>query len=341
MEKFILGIESSCDDTSVSIIDFKGQILSNIVYSQIKEHSLYSGVVPEIASRSHLDKIDKLLYQALNNANIQLDDINYIAATGGPGLIGGVLVGTVFAKSLSSILSKPYYAINHLEGHVLSVGLNYNVKMPYLCLLVSGGHCMFVLVKEIGKYEILGETLDDSAGEALDKFAKMLGLGYPGGAIIEKLALKGDENKYHFAKPMIHDKSVNMSFSGLKTSARNLLLKINNLEDVLPDLCASFQKTVKDVLCNKLVKAINNIKNNYDINNFVVVGGVASNIYFRQYLEKTAKEYGYNFYVPDKALCTDNAAMIAFAALQRIKSNKPQSNLTFNPRSRWSLEDLN
>ena len=341
MAKLILGIESSCDDTAASIINFEGKILSNIVHNQIKEHAAYSGVVPEIASRSHLNRIEQVVLDALSRAGVLIKDLDYVAATGGPGLIGGVLVGTVFAKTISSILSKPYYAIHHLEGHILSVTLSHNIAPPFICLIVSGGHCMFVVVHRVGHYKIIGQTQDDSAGEALDKFAKMLGLGYPGGPIIETLAQKGNEDIYSFAKPMIGDKTANMSFSGLKTSARNFLLTHPEIgaKDI-NNLCASFQKTIKDILCIKAKRAIEQLMPSFETNKFVLVGGVAANLYIRKHLECTLNAQGYNLYVPDVNLCTDNAAMIACAALQRIKNHYLPSNINFAPKSRWNIEEL-
>ena len=341
MQKLILGIESSCDDTAASIINIEGKILSNIIHTQIEEHAPYSGVVPEIASRSHLNKIERVVSDALGEAGVAIQDIDYIAATGGPGLIGGVLVGTVFAKTISSILSKPYYAINHLEGHILSVTLSHNIDPPFICLLVSGGHCLFVLVNRVGEYKIIGQTLDDSAGEALDKFARMLGLSYPGGPIVEQLAKKGDEKLYSFARPMIGDRTANMSFSGLKTSARNFLLKHPELgENDINDLCASFQKTIKDILCIKSIRALEFVTSDLQTNKFILVGGVAANLYIRKHLDQTLNAHGYQLYVPDVKLCTDNAAMIACAALHRIKNNYPPSNINFTPKSRWSVEDI-
>jgi N6-L-threonylcarbamoyladenine synthase len=218
--------------------------------------------------------------------------------------------------------------------------LCHKISFPYICLLVSGGHCLFISVIGVGQYKIIGTTIDDAPGEAFDKFAKMLGIEYPGGPIIEKNAKNGDENKYSFAKPMIYEKSANMSFSGLKTSARNFLINNPNLnENNINDLCASFQKTVTDIFCIKAKRAIDIFEQNYKSNQFVIVGGVASNIYLRNKIESTIKERGYNLYAPTIDLCTDNAAMIANAGLLRIKNNIAPSELSFCPRSRWNIEE--
>jgi N6-L-threonylcarbamoyladenine synthase len=338
-KKFILGIESSCDDTGASVINENGEILSNILITQILQHASYSGVVPEIAARSHLQNISFIVEEALKKANITINDIDYIGATGGPGLIGGVLVGTVYAKALASSLSIPYYAINHLEGHILSVLLCHKISFPYICLLVSGGHCLFISVAGIGDYKIIGTTIDDAPGEAFDKFAKMLGLEYPGGPIIEKNAKSGDENKYKFAKPIIYDKTANMSFSGLKTSARNFIINNPDLTiNDINDLSASFQKTISDIFCIKAKNAINIFEKTHKSDRFVIVGGVASNIYLRNQLKNSIAQKNYNLYAPTIDLCTDNAAMIAYATLMRIKNGVKPTNLSFCPRSRWSIE---
>jgi N6-L-threonylcarbamoyladenine synthase len=340
-KKFILGIESSCDDTGASIIDNSRNILSNFLTTQTAQHAPYCGVVPEIASRSHLEKIGFVVENALKIANLSIHDIDYVAATAGPGLIGGLLVGTIYAKALASCLEIPYYAINHLEGHILSILLCEEISFPYICLLVSGGHCLFISVLGVGNYKIIGTTIDDAPGEAFDKFAKMLGMSYPGGPEIEKIARFGDENRFEFAKPIIHDKTANMSYSGLKTSARNFLIKNKNLnENDLNDLCASFQKTVGDIFSVKSKNAIDIFEQSYKSDQFVIVGGVASNLYLRNRIEKSILDKGYKLYAPQINLCTDNAAMIANAALMRINNNFPKSDLSFCPRSRWNIETL-
>jgi N6-L-threonylcarbamoyladenine synthase len=340
-KKLILGIESSCDDTGASIIDIEGKVLSNRLATQIAEHEPYSGVVPEIASRSHLENINFVVEGALRSAKVDIKEIDYIAATGGPGLIGGVLVGTVYAKALASCLDIPYYPINHLEGHILSAHICHKISFPYICFLVSGGHCLFISVGGVGQYKIIGKSIDDAPGEAFDKFAKMIGIKYPGGPIIEQNAKNGDENKYSFAKPMLYDKTANMSFSGLKTSARNFI--INNPElgkKDINDLCASFQKTIGEIFATKANNAINIFEQTYKSNAFIIVGGVASNLYLRDKIAKSIFDKGYMLYAPTIDLCTDNAAMIANACLMRIKANFPASDLSFCPRSRWSVEEI-
>lgn len=344
----ILGIESSCDDTGVAIIDSQFNILANIVISQKSEHSLYQGVVPEIASRSHMRNIKQAVELAFSEAKMKICDIDAIAATCGPGLIGGVIVGAMFAKSIASVLGKPFVAVNHLEGHTLTARLTNQINYPYLLLLASGGHCQYVKVLDLGKYRILGQTLDDAIGEAFDKVAKMMNLGFPGGPEIEKNAKLGDENRFSFPKPLINRMDCDMSFSGLKTAVR---MKIQELgQDKLSnqdiyDISASFQRTVSDIIYKKTKFAIEEYeKDNFCYNQsrpktLVVAGGVAANETIRLALKQVADEHEYNFVAPPVKLCTDNAAMIAFAGLERFKNGMINS-INFRPRARWSLEEL-
>ncbi|ACP53029.1 MAG: tRNA (adenosine(37)-N6)-threonylcarbamoyltransferase complex transferase subunit TsaD [Rickettsia africae] len=339
----ILGIESSCDDTAVSIITKNREILSNIIISQNTEHAVFGGVVPEIAARSHLSHLDKALKNVLKESNTKLTDISTIAATSGPGLIGGVIVGSMFAKSLSSALKKPFIAINHLEGHALTARLTDNIPYPYLLLLASGGHCQFVAVLGLGKYKILGSTIDDAVGEAFDKVAKMLNLAFPGGPEIEKRAKLGDPHKYKFPKPIINSGNCNMSFSGLKTAVRTLIMNLKEINDtVINDIAASFQFTIGEILSSKVqdaIRAYEQITNNFDKKNIVIAGGVAANKYLQKILSSCAKIYGYRLIYPPIHLCTDNAAMIAYAGLERY-NNKLFTPLNFCPKARWSLEDI-
>ncbi len=339
----ILGIESSCDDTGVAIVT-RSKILSNIVISQHKEHELFQGVVPEIAARSHLQNLEKALTMALQESAIALSEMDGIAATFGPGLIGGVIVGSMFGKSIASVLNKPFMAINHLEGHVLTARLTDNVQYPYLLLLVSGGHSQFIAVQSLGKYKILGQTLDDSVGEAFDKVAKMLNLSFPGGPEIEKRAQLGNIHQYILPKPIITQPNCNMSFSGLKTAVRILISKLGLVGDQeINDIAASFQYTVGVILCAKTQHSMamyeRFMAGSMPCKTFVISGGVASNNYLRTILKASVEQLGYQFVAPPPKLCVDNAAMIAFAGLERLQNNL-QSPLNFCPCAKWSLEEL-
>ncbi|ABV72988.1 sialoglycoprotease [Rickettsia canadensis str. McKiel] len=339
----ILGIESSCDDTAVSIITENREILSNIIISQNTEHAVFGGVVPEIAARSHLSNLDKALKSVLKESDTKLTEISAIAATSGPGLIGGVIVGSMFARSLSSALKKPFIAINHLEGHALTARLTDNIPYPYLLLLASGGHCQFVAILGLRKYKILGSTIDDAVGEAFDKVAKMLNLGFPGGSEIETRAKFGNSHKYKFPKPIINSGNCNMSFSGLKTAVRTLIMSLKEINDtVVNDIAASFQFTIGEILSSKLqdaIRAYEQMINNCDKKNIVIAGGVAANKYLQEILSSGAKTYGYQLIYPPIHLCTDNAAMIAYAGLERY-NNKLFTPLNFCPKARWNLEEI-
>lgn len=338
----ILGIESSCDDTGVAVITGDRKILSNVIISQNAEHADFQGVVPEIAARSHLANLEKAMKQALLESNIDITEITAIAATSGPGLIGGVIVGSMFARSLSSVLKKPFIAVNHLEGHALTARLTDNISYPYLLLLVSGGHCQFVAVLGLGKYKILGATIDDAVGEAFDKVAKMLNLPFPGGPEIEKRAKLGDSHKYKFPKPIINSGDCNMSFSGLKTAVRTLIMNLQEInDDIINDIAASFQFTIGEILSSKILEAIKCYEQiiNVSSKNIVIAGGVAANRYLQQILSKCAAIHGYELTCPPVNLCTDNAAMIAYVGLERYNSRLFNS-LNFCPRAKWSLEEI-
>lgn len=345
----ILGIESSCDDTAIAVVKDDKTILSNIVISQFKEHSPYKGVVPEIASRSHMSAIKLALEKSLEESGIKLEEVDAIAATGGPGLIGGVIVGTMFAKSLALGLNKPYIAVNHLEGHLLSPRLTNNLEFPYLMLLVSGGHCQFVAALGLGNYKILGETMDDAVGEAFDKTGKMLGMEYPAGPMIEKLALEGDPHRFELPKPLYKRPGCDFSFSGLKTAVSVIARSITRKQsmdchiadaprnDDLHHVCASFQYTVGEILKDRTSNAIKMFSELSDSKNFAIAGGVAANEYLRGQLQELLSKNGFTMYAPPMNLCTDNGAMIAWAGLEHFHEGHVSSQ-DFCPKARWGLE---
>lgn len=334
----ILGIESSCDETSASIVTENKEVLSNVIYSQITEHRSFGGVVPEIAARAHLEKIDYVVKKAISEAGIDISEVSAIAGTCGPGLIGGVIVGATFAKSLSMALSVPFIAINHIEAHAISVRLTENIEFPYLLMLASGGHCQICIVYSINNFEVIGKTLDDSVGESFDKVAKMLNLGYPGGPIIEKTSKNGNSKRFALPLPLCHKKSCDFSFSGLKTAVRIISEKsISNQLKI--DLCASFQKAVIDVMTYKIDIAIQTCeKNNIPLTGVVIAGGVAANQSIRQALQKLC--YGKNmlFFSPPISYCTDNAAMVAWLGVEKYKQQQ-FNDLNFQPRPRWPLNN--
>ncbi len=338
----VLGIETSCDETAVAVIDGPegdapvGRILANVVYSQLAEHRRFGGVVPEIAARAHLERIDGLVTQALDEAGLSLGDLDGIAATAGPGLIGGVMVGVMTAKALAFAHDKPFLAINHLEGHALSARLTEQVAFPYLLLLVSGGHCQLLTVEGPGRYSRLGTTIDDAVGECFDKTAKLLGLGFPGGPAVEKAARDGDGQRFPLPRPMWRKPGCDFSFSGLKTAVRLASEKID-LGDAhaVADLCASFQKTVGDVLVDRCTNAFARAA----MPALVVAGGVAANGYLRSRLEGVAASHGARLVAPPVKLCTDNGAMIAWAGIERLRLGLVDT-LDFRPRPRWPLDQV-
>ena len=339
----VLGIESSCDETAVSIVQSDKTILSNIVFSQLKEHEAFGGVVPEIAARSHVHHLHRLAKQSLEEADISIKQIDAIAATAGPGLIGGVMVGVMFAKGICSAANKPFIAVNHLEAHALTARLTSDLEFPYLLLLMSGGHCQILVVKGIGKYTKLGGTIDDAIGECFDKTAKLLGLPYPGGVSIEKRAKLGNEKRFQFSRPLLKQKNCNFSFSGLKTSVRNTIGEISELsEQDINDICASFQYTVTQIVLDRLQNAFSEFCREYsDIpnKNLVIAGGVASNQYLRKAMQLLSRQSGFELIAPPPKLCTDNGAMVAWTGLERLKLNMINS-IDFEPKSRWGLENL-
>ena len=342
----VLGIESSCDETAAALVNEKKEILGEALLSQ-EEHKSYGGVVPEIAARAHLEHMDEILEQCFAKTNLKLSDIDAVAAASGPGLIGGVIVGVMTAKALSIALNKPFIAVNHLEGHALAPRVSNDVEFPYLLLLVSGGHSQILVVKDVNEYERLGTTIDDATGEAFDKVAKMLGLGYPGGPAVEKLAATGNETRFTLPKPLIGTPDCNLSFSGLKTAVRKIietyapdgdLTHANIPAQDMADICACFQYTATDCLCRKLKRAISYFKQNYPNGKHLVVsGGVASNTYLREKLKNLAIANDLIFAAPLIRFCTDNGVMIAWAGLERFKKGLI-SSLDFKPRPRWPLD---
>ena len=339
----ILGIESSCDETAVALVgeNNKGEpeILSNIVSSQVDIHKEFGGVVPELAARSHIEKIDLIAKKALDESGVNLNDIDAVAVTAGPGLIVCLSVGLNFGKAIAASLKKPFIAVNHLEGHALSPKLNSNLNYPYLLLLISGGHTQFLSVEGLGKYKRLGTTIDDAVGEAFDKTAKLLGIEFPGGPQIEVLAKKGDPTKFNLPKPIINKGGCNLSFAGLKTAVLRITKNIKNENDKY-DLAASFQKTIEEILYKKSKVAFKEFKNiNGDRNKtFVVAGGVAANKKIRETLIKLCNEENFEAIFPPINLCGDNAAMIALAGLEKFKQNQ-FDNLDLPAKPRWQLDE--
>ena len=343
----VLGIESSCDETAVSIVRLKdkkdGEILSNIVFSQIDEHLPYGGVVPEIASRSHVESLGPLIDRALKEASLKLSNIDGIAATAGPGLVGGLIVGLTTAKGISLGANIPLVGVNHLEGHALTPLLTNKISFPYILLLISGGHTQLILVKDLGEYIQLGTTLDDAVGEAFDKAAKFLDLGYPGGPALEKISKEGSKNRFNFPRPLLKSQDCNFSFSGLKTSLIREVKEIEPLtQNDLADLASSYQQAIIDCLKAKSDRAISIAKDEYkdlDINYFVASGGVASNKAIGESLNELAVENNMEFVAPPIKFCTDNAAMIAWAGGLRLLSGQ-KDNLEISVKSRWPLSEM-
>ena len=313
-----LGIESSCDETSVSVVKNGREVLSNVINTQIDIHTIYGGVVPEIASRNHIDNISAVTKEALKEANVTLDDIDVIAVTYGPGLVGALLVGLSYAKALSFATGKPLIGVNHLEGHIAANYITYpELKPPFLCMMMSGGNTQIVHVKDYTDFEVLGKTTDDAVGEAFDKVARVVGLGYPGGPKIDKLAQEGEAN---IELPKAHTEGLNFSFTGIKTAVINLHHKDENINKA--DLCKSFEKTITEMLVQNVNKAIEQT----GINTIVLAGGVAANSYIRSEFEKIENA---KIYMPDLKLCTDNGAMIASAGYYNYLDGR-YSDLTLN-----------
>ena len=332
----ILGIETSCDETGIALYDSNKGLLGHTLHSQIDLHAEYGGVVPELASRDHIRYIIPLINQLLNKTSIAKEAINAIAYTAGPGLSGALLVGSTVGESLSFALGIPSIPVHHLEGHLLAPMLEDKKPVfPFLALLVSGGHTQIIHVKRIGQYDIVGDTLDDAAGEAFDKTAQLLGLGYPGGAALSKLAESG-KPKYDLPKPMLHSKDFDFSFSGLKTAVLTLVKKQPELTDIIKaNIAASFQESITEVLIYKTLKAMNSL----NLNQIVVSGGVGANKQLREKLTKSSQENNFKLFFPSLEFCTDNGAMIALAGYLRYAlSEKKDYRFTVMPR--WRLTEI-
>jgi len=340
----LLGIETSCDETAAAIVERDsagvGRILSNIVRSQLDEHAPYGGVVPELAARAHVSHLDHIIARAAAEAGVKLGDIDAVAATAGPGLIGGVLVGLTTAKALAAALHKPLIAVNHLEGHALTARLTDGLQFPYLLLLVSGGHSQFVLVRDVGQYERWGTTIDDALGEAFDKVAKLLDLGNPGGPAVEKLAKSGDAKRFKFPRPLLKEDRLDFSFSGLKTAVRLAAEEIAPLtpQDVA-DICASFQLAVTDIVIARARSALRRFRADLPDAEpvLVVAGGVAANQAIGAGLRAAAAETGARLVVPPIPLCTDNGVMVAWAGAERL-ARHDTDGFDVAAKARWPLD---
>ena len=337
-----LGIETSCDETAASVVRQDGdgniKILSNVISSQVNEHLKFGGVVPENAARSHAEKIDIIIKKAMEDSKCEFTELDGVAATAGPGLLVCLMVGLSAGKSIAGILKKPFLAINHLEGHALTPRIFNKVEFPYLLLLVSGGHTQFLIVDGIGKYKRIGTTIDDALGETFDKTAKMIGLEFPGGPKIEKLAENGNENAYVLPRPILSHPGCNLSFAGLKTAILKLSSKIKSEKDK-ENLAASFQKTINEILNVKCKSAMNEFSSTHKKSKkvFVISGGVAANKSIRNNLDQLSKEMGFENFFPPIELCSDNAAMIAWAGIERFK-NGIEDNLDVLAKPRWPLD---
>ncbi len=339
----VLGIETSCDETAAAVVTSAREIRANQVLSQLDEHAPYGGVVPEIAARSHLDHIDRLVAQAMEEAELALSELDGIAVTGGPGLIGGVIVGAITAKTLAQVLDKPLINVNHLEAHALSARLVADVPFPYLLLLVTGGHCQLVSIEDVGRYVVLGTTLDDAIGEAFDKTAKLLGLPYPGGPAIEAAAAKGDARRFDFPRPLRGRPGCDFSFSGLKTAVAQTVDKFPPGplgEKDIADVAASFQAAATDAILDRTRAGLETFGAAHPkARNLVVAGGVAANAALRSALDGLAGRLGYTLSAPPPALCTDNGAMVAWAGIERLGRGLTDP-LDFAPRPRWPLGEV-
>jgi N6-L-threonylcarbamoyladenine synthase len=317
------------------LVNADRQILAETVLSQLEEHRPYGGVVPEIAARSHLEHLDRLIERTMSEAGLRFGDLAGVAATGGPGLIGGVMVGVMMGKAIAAVGNLPFIAVNHLEGHALTARLTDDVAFPYLLLLVSGGHCQLLLVEDLGRYRRLGTTIDDAAGEAFDKAAKLLGLGYPGGPALERAAAGGDPRRIPLPRPMLGRPGCDFSFSGLKTALRH---QFTDHPDSAADLAASFQAAVIDCLADRTAHGIEAATALAPVTTLVVAGGVAANKALRARLEQVAADGGLRLVAPPISLCTDNAAMIAWAGIERLRRGMTDG-LDFAPRPRWPLDE--
>jgi N6-L-threonylcarbamoyladenine synthase len=341
----VLGIETTCDETAAAVIeradDGRGAILSNIVLSQIDQHAAFGGVVPEIAARAHVEAVDHVVAQAMKEAGKSFTELDGVAAAAGPGLIGGVIVGLTTAKAIALAHAKPMVAVNHLEAHALTARLTDNIQFPYCLFLASGGHTQILAVRAVGDYTRLGTTVDDAIGEAFDKTAKLLGLGYPGGPRVEHIAQYGDAARFPLPRPMQGRPDADFSFSGLKTALRLEAEAIAPLGDKdIADLCASFQQAVVEVVVDRLRSGLRIFRERFGApTSLVAAGGVAANQAIRKVLHRLAFEFGTVLVLPPTELCTDNGAMIAWAGAERLALGR-QDTLDVAPRARWPLDEV-
>ncbi len=339
----VLGLETSCDETGLAIYDSelndgKGGVLAQVLYSQVELHATYGGVVPELASRDHIRKLVPLFHELLIKADIKKTDIDAVAFTKGPGLIGALMTGALFGRTLAFGLGVPAIGVHHMEGHLLAPLLGTAVAFPFVCLLVSGGHTMLVKAQSVGQYEILGESIDDAVGECFDKTAKMLNLPYPGGPNVEKLAKTGNPKAYELPRPMLH-KGLDFSFSGMKTAVHNLIKDTENSQSdpqIRADICASFQYAVVDTLVKKCTKALQQT----GLKRLVIAGGVSANQTLRHTLEAALQTINAQVYYAPPELCTDNGAMIAYAGYCRLKAGQ-SDGLSVQCVPRWDMQTLN
>jgi len=336
----VLGIETSCDETAAALVTDRRTVLAERVLSQLDDHRPYGGVVPEIAARAHLHHVDRLIAETMAEAGCAFSDLDAVAATGGPGLIGGVIVGVMTGKAIALAANKPFLAINHLEGHALTARLTSGLEFPYLLLLVSGGHCQLLVVEGVGRYCRLGTTIDDAAGEAFDKVAKMAGLGYPGGPALERAAAGGDPTRFALPRPMKGRPDCNFSFSGLKNAVRLLIESLPqplSAQDAA-DVSAGFQAAVAEAIADRVSRAAARFRERWpEGRHLVVSGGVAANSLLRQTLARVGADSGLELLAPPLRLCTDNAAMIAWAGIERFRLGLID-DLDFAPRPRWPLD---
>ncbi len=342
----VLGIETSCDETAAAVVertsDGQGRILSNVVRSQWEDHRAFGGVVPEIAARAHVECLDEIIGEALAIAGSSLSGVDAIAVTAGPGLIGGLLVGVTTAQALALAHGKPLLPINHLEAHALTVGLTEGLKPPYVLLLVSGGHTQLLIVKAAGRYERLGTTIDDALGEAFDKTAKLLGLGFPGGPAVERAAAQGKVGRFALPRPMLGRPEPHFSFAGLKTAVRHQAQALAPLKDAdIADLCADFETAIADTVADRVRTALKLADEKIGAaggRHLVVAGGVAANTCLRARLARLVDEMGYVLHVPPVGLCTDNAAMVAWAGAERLVLGDHGDTVSITARARWPLD---
>jgi len=344
----VLGLETSCDETAAAVVrgasPGPGEIVSNVMFSQVAEHRPYGGVVPEIAARAHVELLDGIIEAALAEAGIALREVDAVAATAGPGLIGGVMVGLVSAKALALAAGKPLIAVNHLEAHALSARLAFGTAFPFLLLLISGGHCQLMAAEDVGRYRLYGATIDDAVGEAFDKTAKLLGLPYPGGPQIEHLAQHGRPKRFSLPRPMLGREGADFSFSGLKTAVRQLVREHAPMgAQDKADLASAFQAAVVDVMKDRVRSAMQKFRIEFGNQNtqmtLVAAGGVAANGPLRRGLAQISDEEGYSLALPPIGLCTDNGAMVAWAGLERLTLGWTDT-LDVSPRARWPLEPV-